>query len=77
MTPVARASLSRVSSYDWFGSLALTPIALAAAGPLAAWLGLQGALWVCAALGVVTSLALLDPQVRGLRARTADAAPEG
>ena len=70
-------SLSRVSSYDWFGSLALTPIALAAAGPLAAWLGLQGALWVCAALGVVTSLALLDPQVRGLRARTADAAPEG
>jgi predicted MFS family arabinose efflux permease len=61
-------SLSRVSSYDWFGSLALTPIALAAAGPLASWLGLQGALWVCAGLGATTSLALLDPQVRRLRA---------
>jgi predicted membrane-bound spermidine synthase len=61
-------SLSRVSSYDWFGSLALTPIALATAGPLASWLGLQGALWVCAGLGATTSLALLDPQVRRLRA---------
>ncbi|MFN8148973.1 MAG: MFS transporter [Candidatus Nanopelagicales bacterium] len=62
-------SLSRVSSYDWLGSLALTPLALAAAGPLAAWLGLQGALWVCAVLGAATCLALLDPQIRGLRAR--------
>jgi len=61
-------SLSRVSSYDWFGSLALTPIALATAGPLASWLGLQGALWVCAGLGATTSLGLLDPQVRRLRA---------
>ena len=61
-------SLSRVSSYDWFGSLALTPVALALAGPLAAWLGLSGALWVCAALGACACLGLLDPQVRGLRA---------
>jgi MFS family permease len=61
-------SLSRVSSYDWFGSLALTPIALATAGPLASWLGLQGALWVCAGLGATTSLGMLDPQVRRLRA---------
>jgi predicted MFS family arabinose efflux permease len=65
---VPEESLSRVSSYDWFGSLALTPLALAAAGPLAAWLGLQGALWVCAALGAAACLALLDPQVRHLRA---------
>jgi len=65
---VPAESLSRVSSYDWFGSLALTPIALAAAGPLEAWLGLQGALWVCAALGAAACLALVDPQVRHLRA---------
>jgi hypothetical protein len=68
---VPAESLSRVSSYDWLGSLALTPLALAAAGPLAAWLGLQGALWVCAVLGAATCLALLDPQIRGLRARPA------
>jgi hypothetical protein len=61
-------ALSRVSSYDWFGSLALTPIALAAAGPLAAALGLGGALWVSAGLAAVASLALLDPQVRRLQA---------
>jgi predicted MFS family arabinose efflux permease len=62
-------SLSRVSSYDWFGSLALTPVALAVAGPLSAWLGLQGALWVCAVLGAAACLGILDPQIRGLRAR--------
>jgi MFS family permease len=62
-------SLSRVSSYDWFGSLALTPVALAVAGPLESWLGLQGALWVCAALGATACLGILDPQIRRLRAR--------
>ena len=65
---VPTESLSRVSSYDWMGSLALTPVALAVAGPLAAWLGLQGALWVCAAMGATACLGLLDPQIRRLRA---------
>ena len=72
---VPQESLSRVSSYDWLGSLALTPLALALAGPLAAWLGLQGALWVCAALGAAACLGLLDPQIRGLRAVPAEAPP--
>jgi predicted MFS family arabinose efflux permease len=62
------ASLSRVASYDWFGSMALTPVALAAAGPLAAGIGLGPALWVSCALCSVTAVALLDPQVRRLRA---------
>lgn len=62
-------SLSRVSSYDWFGSLALTPVALAVAGPLSSWLGLQGALWVCAVLGTAACLGIFDPQIRRLRAR--------
>lgn len=65
---VPHESLSRVSSYDWFGSLALTPVALALAGPLATWLGLQGALWLCAGLGAAACLGLLDPQIRNLRA---------
>jgi MFS family permease len=65
---IPEESLSRVSSYDWFGSLALTPVALALAGPLVAWLGLQGALWLCAALGATACLGLLDPQIRRLRA---------
>ena len=33
---VAPAALSRVSAYDWFGSLAFQPLGLAIAGPLAA-----------------------------------------
>jgi hypothetical protein len=32
---IPRHALSRVSSYDWFGSLALQPIGLALMGPLA------------------------------------------
>ena len=64
---IPRDALSRVSAYDWLGSLALTPIALATAGALELTIGLENALWVCAALGSAATLALLDPQVRGLR----------
>ena len=39
---IPREALSRVASYDWLGSLALTPIALLAAGALAATIGLSG-----------------------------------
>jgi hypothetical protein len=42
--------LSRVSSYDWFGSLALQPIGLAIWGPIAVAIGIDAALWVAAAL---------------------------
>lgn len=66
-------SLSRVSAYDWFGSIALVPLGLAAAGPLVAAVGVETAIWVAFGLGVVPVLALLDPEVRGLRAgRPAD-----
>lgn len=68
-------ALSRVSAYDWFGSLALTPIALALAGPLAAAVGLGPAIAICGGLGAMSCLALLDPQVRGLRAGETSAAP--
>ncbi len=65
---VPRDALSRVASYDWLGSMALTPVALAGAGALAAAIGLSASIWVCAALGALSSLGLLDPQVRDLRA---------
>ncbi|MDO0927090.1 hypothetical protein QQY24_17340 [Streptomyces sp. TG1A-8] len=63
--------LSRVSSYDWFGSLALAPLGLLLAGPVAAAVGTGRALAGCAALVVLaTSAALLSPQVRALRGGT-------
>lgn len=66
---VPEAALSRVSSYDWFGSLALAPLGLLVAGPLAARIGVGSALAGCAALIVLaTAAALLSPQVRGVRA---------
>lgn len=60
--------LSRVSSYDWFGSLAFAPLGLLIAGPVAAAVGTSQALVGCAALVVLaTTAALLSPQVRTLR----------
>lgn len=62
-------ALSRVSSYDWLGSLALGPVGLIAAGPVAAAIGLDAALGACALLIIVpTALALLSPGLRNLRA---------
>ncbi|WP_406164804.1 MFS transporter [Streptomyces sp. NBC_00996] len=61
--------LSRVSSYDWFGSLAFAPLGLLVAGPIATAVGTSQALAGCAALVVLaTTAALLSPQVRSLRA---------
>ncbi|MFP8887048.1 MFS transporter [Streptomyces mangrovi] len=61
--------LSRVISYDWFGSLAFAPLGLLVAGPAAGAWGTGQMLFVCSALVVVATLAaLLAPQVRTLRA---------
>jgi MFS family permease len=51
--------LSRVSSYDWLGSLALQPVGLAIWGPIAAAIGVDAALWVAAALMLASTLAPL------------------
>ncbi len=65
---------SRVAAYDWCGSVALAPIGTAVAGPLAGGLGLDGALWACAAVMTLLSLVVLAvPEVRRL-ARTSGAA---
>ena len=46
MRHVPDESLSRVSAYDWFGSLAFQPLGLAIWGPIAALIGISPALWV-------------------------------
>jgi hypothetical protein len=58
-----------VSSYGEFGSLVLSPLGMAAAGPAAAAIGIDTALW----LNVVISLAMIGtsaalPSVRATRA---------
>ncbi len=61
-------ALSRVGSYDAIGSFMMMPVGLLAAGPAAGLIGVEAALWGCAALIVVpTGLALLSPQLRQLR----------
>ncbi|MFF7727097.1 MFS transporter [Streptomyces sp. NPDC008001] len=60
--------LSRVSSYDLFGSLAFAPIGLLAAGPIAQAVGSGTALAGCAGVVVLATVAALSsPGVRALR----------
>jgi len=60
-------ALSRVSAYDWMGSLALLPLGFALAGPLASVLGARALL---GAGGVITvgllALALVPRATREL-----------
>ncbi|HUZ82194.1 MAG TPA: MFS transporter [Gaiellaceae bacterium] len=64
---VPAAALSRVSAYDWFGSLAFQPIGLVLAGPAAAAFGTSPTLWIATA-GLVGTAALVvaTPSVRRL-----------
>ena len=60
-------ALSRVSAYDWMGSLALLPLGFAIAGPLAAALGARTVLAVGAAAALaVLALALAPRSTRAL-----------
>jgi MFS family permease len=62
-------SLSRVSAYDWFGSLACQPIGQATAGPLAAGLGTYPVLWLAGTAQLLAALVTLAvPAVRRLPA---------
>jgi predicted MFS family arabinose efflux permease len=63
------AALSRVSAYDWFGSLAFQPIGLVLAGPAAAGVGISTTLWIAAAgVLLMAALAVATPSVRRLEA---------
>lgn len=60
--------LSRVSAYDWMGSLALLPIGYLAAGPLGAWLGAPVVLCIGGAIGTLAMIAgCLPRETRQLR----------
>ncbi|MEV8019718.1 MFS transporter [Streptomyces sp. NPDC086554] len=68
---IPEEKLSRVAAYDWFGSIAMVPLATALAGPAEVAFGRSASLWGCAALVVVvTALVLLVPDVRNLTRRT-------
>ncbi len=51
--------LSRVSSYDWFGSVAFVPLGYLIAGPAAGLIGTRTVLFIAAAWGVASCLAVL------------------
>jgi predicted MFS family arabinose efflux permease len=62
-------TLSRVSAYDWFASLALQPVGLAIWGPLSTLISISTALWVAAAMIFASSVALLAvPDIRRIDA---------
>jgi MFS family permease len=61
-------SLSRVSSYDWFGSLAFYPLGLAIWGPLASAIGIETSLWLAFALMSAAGLTLAAlPDIRRMQ----------
>ena len=62
-------ALSRVSAYDWFGSLAFAPVGLAVWGPLAESIGVEEALALSGVLSVLSATALVCVRdVRRVRA---------
>ncbi|HEV7563816.1 MAG TPA: MFS transporter [Solirubrobacterales bacterium] len=66
---IPREALSRVTAYDWFGSLALQPLGLLLVGPLAAGVGIPTTLWLAAAAVTLCQAAVLCvPSVRRLPA---------
>ena len=70
------ASLSRVSAYDWFGSLLCQPLGRARAGVAAAGIGTGRTLWIAAAVDLLAVAAMLAaPSVRHLR-RLGEPQPE-
>jgi MFS family permease len=62
---VPAEALSRVSSYEWLGSMAFLPLGYAIVGPLAAWLGTEAVLVAGGALLLASAPFLLA--VRSIR----------
>jgi MFS family permease len=59
---------SRVSSYDWFGSIVFLPLGMALVGPLADAVGATAVLLAAGGFAIVGSLLMtLVPAIRGLR----------
>jgi MFS family permease len=56
---IPRHALSRVSAFDWFGSIAFQPVGLMLMGPLAAAIGVSETLYLSAGFKLVSVAALL------------------
>jgi MFS family permease len=70
---VPPSALSRVSAYDWMGSLVFAPLGLALAGPVASLIGLQATLVGSGIFGVIAVAAIVAvPDVRNIRRRPAE-----
>ena len=73
---VPQNALSRVTAYDWLGSLALEPVGLALVGPLAAGIGIPTTLWLGTIVMTLCLLAVIAvPSVRHLEAMPMDPTP--
>jgi hypothetical protein len=69
---VPEHALSRISSFDWLGSVALNPLGYALIGPLAVAFGTEEMLLIAGALNIVTCVGVvLIPSVYSLRASAA------
>jgi hypothetical protein len=66
---IPASARSRVSSYDWFGSLALQSLGLIAVGPFAGAGGASTALYACGGLELLAVASLLA--IRDIRTLTA------
>jgi MFS family permease len=74
---IPAAALSRVSSYDSFGSLAVRPLGFVLVGPLAGAFGERGTLWIAAGGTLLACAATLLPaSVRRLDAAPLSRLPE-
>lgn len=66
---IPRAALSRVSSFDWLGSIVFQPAGFTLAGPFAAAIGVPATLLVSAVVQASACVAFsLTPSIRNLRA---------
>jgi MFS family permease len=64
---VPEKALSRVSAWDWMGSLAFFPLGFILAGPVSGAIGISTTLWISTGYMIVSTLAvLLVPSVRKL-----------
>jgi hypothetical protein len=65
---VPEESISRVSSYDSFGSFVLIPLGAALAGPISAVIGVQETLLAAAAVITITqAIVYAQPSVHAIR----------
>jgi len=70
-------ALSRISSYDWFGSVALNPLGYALIGPIAAAIGTAETMVITGILNILVCIGVvLVPSVRGIRTHP-EAVPPG